>query len=312
MSWRERTRGFRLECAEGGLSIDCRIASQKTHRPRVRGRVSRLVTPRRNDARRLNQDPHDAQETAGDRPIESRAHVAAHDATASRRTPRKATTGLSWYLSRSTKTSDDTIRRSGLLTNGLHDRSRRPRRRVGDRRPSYRELAQRISRSRPRRMLDGPVVEEQLRYWLHRLSSDDEGPRHLLKAVQGTLMVGFVCVVRDADPGVGTAARQSSCQAVVQGTAVSAASSSAPRGIGRRWSRRAGRCTCESSRTTRTRAASTRPSAASWRSGKSSTSRPASRRPAIRYVWQPLADTEERRIASTPNRQRPTPKPTRP
>jgi ribosomal protein S18 acetylase RimI-like enzyme len=52
----------------------------------------------------------------------------------------------------------------------------------------------------PDAFLDGPVVEERLEYWLHRLSTDDEGPRHLLKAVQGNLMVGFVCVVRDADP----------------------------------------------------------------------------------------------------------------
>ena len=51
----------------------------------------------------------------------------------------------------------------------------------------------------PDAFLDGPVIDERLAHWTHRMAHDNEGPRQVLKAVQGSLMVGFVCTVRDAD-----------------------------------------------------------------------------------------------------------------
>jgi GNAT superfamily N-acetyltransferase len=55
----------------------------------------------------------------------------------------------------------------------------------------------------PDAFLDGPVVEERLQYWTDRLAADEEGPRYLLKAVDGPVIVGFMCAVRDADPAWG-------------------------------------------------------------------------------------------------------------
>ena len=52
----------------------------------------------------------------------------------------------------------------------------------------------------PDSFLDGPVIDERLLYWTQRMATDDEGPRQVLKAVNGGEMVGFVCTVRDADP----------------------------------------------------------------------------------------------------------------
>lgn len=55
----------------------------------------------------------------------------------------------------------------------------------------------------PDAFLDGPVIDERLQHWSSRMAHDDEGPRLVLKVVQGSTMVGFVCAVRDADPAWG-------------------------------------------------------------------------------------------------------------
>ena len=55
----------------------------------------------------------------------------------------------------------------------------------------------------PDAFLDGPVIDERLRYWTSRMGHDDEGPRVVLKATTGSMLVGFVCAVRDADPAWG-------------------------------------------------------------------------------------------------------------
>jgi hypothetical protein len=55
----------------------------------------------------------------------------------------------------------------------------------------------------PDTFLAAPVVEDRLRLWTARMAADDEGPRSVMKAMHGPLMVGFACVVRDADPAWG-------------------------------------------------------------------------------------------------------------
>ena len=52
----------------------------------------------------------------------------------------------------------------------------------------------------PDAFLAGPIVDDRLRFWTTRMSADVDDGRGVLKAVAGPLMVGFVCVLRDADP----------------------------------------------------------------------------------------------------------------
>ncbi len=59
----------------------------------------------------------------------------------------------------------------------------------------------------PDEFLAGPVEDDRNTLWESRLSVPDEA-RLVLKAVdQDGIMVGFTCVLRDADPGVGPATR---------------------------------------------------------------------------------------------------------
>jgi GNAT superfamily N-acetyltransferase len=50
--------------------------------------------------------------------------------------------------------------------------------------------------------LAGPVLGERLRFWETRMSVPDQ-TRWVLKAMDGDELVGFTCVLRDADPAWG-------------------------------------------------------------------------------------------------------------
>ena len=54
----------------------------------------------------------------------------------------------------------------------------------------------------PHEFLDGPIVEERSSFWAERMATEDDA-RTVLKAMEGSMMVGFVCVLRDADPDWG-------------------------------------------------------------------------------------------------------------
>ena len=131
--------------------------------PRAHGCVPVLVTPRRNSTEAISTMVNTTRSAPRALDRSNRAGMCRRTTRrGSRRDAASAATGLCRRPPRSTKTSGDTINDPDVITNGPHDRSRRPRRRAGDRRPSYRELAQRISRSRPRRLPRRPVVEERL------------------------------------------------------------------------------------------------------------------------------------------------------
>lgn len=51
----------------------------------------------------------------------------------------------------------------------------------------------------PDEFLDHRVVEERRAFWRARLATEDE-TRLLLKATADSLLIGFVCALRDADP----------------------------------------------------------------------------------------------------------------
>ena len=50
--------------------------------------------------------------------------------------------------------------------------------------------------------LAGPVLDERLQFWDRRMSVPDD-TRWILTAVDGDELVGFTCVLRDADPAWG-------------------------------------------------------------------------------------------------------------
>lgn len=50
--------------------------------------------------------------------------------------------------------------------------------------------------------LAGPIVEDRRTFWETRMASADDG-RFVLKAIEDNDLVGFTCVVRDADPAWG-------------------------------------------------------------------------------------------------------------
>jgi GNAT superfamily N-acetyltransferase len=63
-------------------------------------------------------------------------------------------------------------------------------------RSAYREFL-------PDAFLDGPVVDDRLRFWSSRMSAPDGHRRVVLKAVSGAAIVGFACVLLDAEPDWG-------------------------------------------------------------------------------------------------------------
>jgi GNAT superfamily N-acetyltransferase len=55
----------------------------------------------------------------------------------------------------------------------------------------------------PDDFLAGPVVENRLALWRDRMSEPDEDRRLVIKAISREGMVGFACVLRDAEPAWG-------------------------------------------------------------------------------------------------------------
>ena len=55
----------------------------------------------------------------------------------------------------------------------------------------------------PQAFLDGPLGEERLHAWRERFASPQPERRHVLTAISGTTLVGFSCVLADADPEFG-------------------------------------------------------------------------------------------------------------
>jgi GNAT superfamily N-acetyltransferase len=55
----------------------------------------------------------------------------------------------------------------------------------------------------PDAFLDGPVFDDRARAWNARMRSPGANRRHVLKAVAGDAMVGFACVLLDAEPAWG-------------------------------------------------------------------------------------------------------------
>lgn len=52
----------------------------------------------------------------------------------------------------------------------------------------------------PDSFLDGPVIQERLRYWTARMPTPDAPRRRLFKAVSDRTIIGFACVALDAEP----------------------------------------------------------------------------------------------------------------
>ena len=52
----------------------------------------------------------------------------------------------------------------------------------------------------PDSFLDGPVIDERLRYWIARMPAPDAPRRRLFKAVSDRTIIGFACVALDAEP----------------------------------------------------------------------------------------------------------------
>lgn len=55
----------------------------------------------------------------------------------------------------------------------------------------------------PAEFLDGPVGDELPALWRHRFSSEDSERKTVLKAVHRESLIGFACVLHDADPAWG-------------------------------------------------------------------------------------------------------------
>ena len=55
----------------------------------------------------------------------------------------------------------------------------------------------------PGEFLAGPVVENRRQMWEERMEVPDGDGRLVLKAMDGHVLAGFTCVVRDADPAWG-------------------------------------------------------------------------------------------------------------
>ena len=51
--------------------------------------------------------------------------------------------------------------------------------------------------------LDGPIVEERLQFWMRRMTELDPDRVRVMKAVIGSQLAGFVCIVLDVDPAWG-------------------------------------------------------------------------------------------------------------
>ena len=51
--------------------------------------------------------------------------------------------------------------------------------------------------------LDGPILEERLRFWTERMSAPNPERRHVIGATANGQLVGFACVLLDAEPGWG-------------------------------------------------------------------------------------------------------------
>jgi GNAT superfamily N-acetyltransferase len=51
----------------------------------------------------------------------------------------------------------------------------------------------------PDTFLDGPVFDERLQFWMARMAAPDPHRRLVIKAVSDDRMLGFACVVLDAD-----------------------------------------------------------------------------------------------------------------
>jgi GNAT superfamily N-acetyltransferase len=55
----------------------------------------------------------------------------------------------------------------------------------------------------PDEFLDGPVIADRLRVWTARMPAPDPHRRLVLKAVSENTLVGFACVLLDAEPAWG-------------------------------------------------------------------------------------------------------------
>ena len=55
----------------------------------------------------------------------------------------------------------------------------------------------------PAEFLDGPVGDELPALWRRRFSSEDSERKTVLKAVHREVLIGFACVLHDADPSWG-------------------------------------------------------------------------------------------------------------
>src|SRR4051812_41821504 len=55
----------------------------------------------------------------------------------------------------------------------------------------------------PSEFLGGPVVEDRVALWLRRLAGGGGPGTFVIKAVRGSELLGFACVLRDADAAWG-------------------------------------------------------------------------------------------------------------
>ena len=55
----------------------------------------------------------------------------------------------------------------------------------------------------PDEFLDGPILEERLRFWKARMHEPDPDRRHVIAAVAAGELIGFACVLLDAEPAWG-------------------------------------------------------------------------------------------------------------
>ena len=55
----------------------------------------------------------------------------------------------------------------------------------------------------PDEFLDGPILEERLLFWRERMNGPDPDRRHVIAAVADGELIGFACVLLDAEPDWG-------------------------------------------------------------------------------------------------------------
>lgn len=55
----------------------------------------------------------------------------------------------------------------------------------------------------PDEFLDGPILEERLLFWRERMNGSDPDRRHVIAAVADGELIGFACVLLDAEPDWG-------------------------------------------------------------------------------------------------------------